>query len=117
MGSPAKFVVIVVASGMLPTLQVACSSMHALLFSRFRVVCTAPGINGGTEGLSSSLTSDPELRKHLNGALLPLPVEVWNSTGDPRAAHQRLLEQVTERQNKLETVEMKKYSGLSQLKE
>merc|ERR1712079_430040 len=91
--------------------------MHALLFSRFRVVCTAPGKNGGSEGLSQSLTSNPELKKHLNGVLLPLSTELWNVSRDARVAHQRLIEQVLDRQDKLERVEMKKYSGLKNLKE
>lgn len=115
-GSPAKFGIIVVGSDMMPSLQVALSSMHSLLFSRFRVVCTVPGRNGSHgAGFSPSLPQD--LRKHLSGALVQLPLELWSSPSDGKTAHQDLFERVLARQDRLENVEIKKYSGFQNLKE
>merc|ERR1711879_388327 len=115
-GSPAKFVVIVVGNDMMPSVQVALASMHALLFSRFRVVCTVPGRDGSHgAGFSQSLPQD--LKKHLSTALLQLPPELWSSTSDAKVAHQDLLQRVVTRQDKLENVELKKYSGMQNLKE
>jgi len=115
-GSPAKFVVVVVGTDMMPAVEAALSSMHPLLYSRFRVVCTVPSRNG-SHGVALSSSLEEGVKKHLKGAVMHLPSELWNSAGDARSAHQQLFEQVLTRQDKLANVEMKKYGGFQHLKE
>lgn len=112
-GSPARFATVAVANGMLPMLQIALSSMHEVLFSRFRMLCATPG-----PGSMELLVDLPvELRRHINSAMLRLPPELWVAGTDPRTAYMQLFEVLLEREERIDRKEMTKYKSFQNLKE
>jgi len=121
-GSPARFVGVAVAGDMLPTLLTALSSMHPLLYSRFRAVCVAGGEGpGGAAPADASqlLATGPQLpedlRVHLRGAMLRLPPAP--AAPDRGSAPQQLFELLLEREDRWQRIEANKYAGFQGLKE
>lgn len=111
-GSPARCASVLVAGGMLPTVEAAMAGLHPLLFSRFRNVCVAPGSSGPSQAVGPELQ---ELRAHLANARLLLPAE-W-AEQDAFAAHQQLFEALLRREDFWSRNEIKKYAGFRNMKE
>jgi hypothetical protein len=115
-GSPARFVVVVVGHNMLNTVVTALCPLHPLLFRRFRAIFAADrdGPVAGNLGLEECPTVSEQLRAHLGASLLPLPCE--SLMAEP-LAHQRLFELAIQREERWCRGEATKYSGFANMKE
>lgn len=114
-GSPARYVAVAVAEGMLSVVHEALSQLHPLLLSRFRTLCVRSGDVVAASRCREEQAWSPELREHLLGATVCLPA-AFEELG-AQVARQRLFELLLEREERWQRTEMRKYQGFQGLKE
>lgn len=117
-GSPARHVVVLVATGELETLHTAMEPVHELLYARTHVVSTPRGLASSATAVLDRppLPDKPQpLREHLFVAQAYWPEE-WAAV-EPKDFRQRLFQFLLEKELMWQEKEASKYCGLRNLKE
>lgn len=109
-GSPARHAAVIVASGMLGCLQSALQSVHPLLFSRFRTICIF-----GADAMEDFSSLTPELRRHMEASTVVIP-STWQQL-DLQVGYQYFFELLRDKEDRWQSLELKKYYGFQGLKE
>jgi len=111
--SPAHYVAVAVAQGALPLVCGALEKLHPLLYTRVRTIFVLWDDVKGAMGAPPSYPED--LVTHMKGSLMQLPAE-WSSL-DAFAMFQCWFQLLLRQEDFWMEQEMRKYMGLSSLKE
>jgi hypothetical protein len=113
-GSPARFVVLIVARRALPFLIAALAPLHSLLYSRVKMVLVSTDSNECVDtAVLSRATGD--VRAHLDKTVTLLP-QAWLQL-EPFAMHNCLFQMMEQRNVRWSQGEATKYAGFANMKE